>query len=98
MRKIAFHSEAEGEIIEAAKYYETRSSGLGLSFIAEIQIAIEQIVSNPQTYEIVGEDIHRKLLKRFPYSLLYSIESDRILIIAIAHHNKRRPNYWRSRI
>ena len=33
----------------------------------------------------------------FPYNVLYSIERDLIVIVAVAHQ-KRRPTYWRTRI
>ena len=36
MRRVAFHPEADNEVIEAARYYETRSAGLGFSFLIEL--------------------------------------------------------------
>ena len=41
--------------------------------------------------------MRRCLLRVFPYSLLYTIESDFILIVAVMH-GKRRPGYWRYRL
>ncbi|MBA3346286.1 MAG: type II toxin-antitoxin system RelE/ParE family toxin [Gemmatimonadales bacterium] len=35
-------------------------------------------------------------LRRFPYSLLYRIETDRIYVLAVMHH-RRRPGYWTDR-
>jgi plasmid stabilization system protein ParE len=95
--RITFHPDADEEIAEAARYYESKSPGLGFSFLVAVQAAIEQIVAHPLGCEVVGDDIRRKLLRRFPYSLLYAVETDRIRIIAVAHQ-KRRPNYWRSRL
>jgi hypothetical protein len=37
------------------------------------------------------------LLHRFPFSVIYSVEADMILVVAIAHHG-RRPAYWQSRV
>jgi len=34
---------------------------------------------------------------RFPYSILYGINVDMIVIIAIAHLH-RKPNYWQGRL
>jgi hypothetical protein len=36
-------------------------------------------------------------LRRFPFGLLYAIETERIVIVAVAHL-KRRPGYWKDRI
>jgi hypothetical protein len=45
----------------------------------------------------VDRDLRRMLLHRFPFSLVYSVEVDAILIVAVAHYG-RRPGYWQSRV
>jgi len=82
---------------EAAGYYEERALGLGLSFIEAVERSVDQIIANSETYQLIGEDIRRKIMKGFPYSLLYAIECDRIRIVAVAHM-KRRPGYWQYRL
>lgn len=37
------------------------------------------------------------MVRVFPYQVLYTIEADYILIVAIAH-GKRQPGYWRHRL
>lgn len=44
----------------------------------------------------VRGEIRRMILSRFPYKLLYSIETDCIYIIAVAHLH-RAPDYWVDR-
>jgi plasmid stabilization system protein ParE len=83
--------------MKAARYYEERAPGLGLSFIEAVERSVDQIIANSEAYQLVGEDICRKIMKGFPYSLLYAIESDRIRIMAVAHM-KRRPGYWQYRL
>jgi toxin ParE1/3/4 len=34
---------------------------------------------------------------RFPYSVIYSLLEDDVLVVAVAHH-RRRPFYWRDRV
>ncbi len=34
---------------------------------------------------------------RFPYSIIFRVDSDRIYVIAVAHA-KRRPGYWKDRL
>jgi plasmid stabilization system protein ParE len=97
MRKITFHEEADAEVTEAARYYETKSEGLGFSFLIELEAAIEQVLANPEAYQRVGGEVRRKRFRRFPYNLLFVIEPDRIRVVAVGHE-KRRPSYWRSRI
>jgi hypothetical protein len=37
--------------------------------------------------------IRKHTLRKFPFSLIYSIEKHGLLILAVAHH-RRRPQYW----
>jgi plasmid stabilization system protein ParE len=37
------------------------------------------------------------LLRRYPFSVVYRVESARILIVAVAH-GRRRPGHWKSRL
>ena len=41
-------------------------------------------------------DIRKRVLRKFHYSLIYTIEKNRVLILAVAHHS-RRPGYWVGR-
>lgn len=97
MKRITFHEEAEAEVIEAACYYEERSLGLGHSFLTKVKDAVNDIQANPDACQLVGDEVRRNLVQRFPYSVLYAIEKDRIRVMAVAHH-KRRPEYWRYRL
>jgi toxin ParE1/3/4 len=42
-------------------------------------------------------DVRRRVLRRVPNSILYLVEADAIVIVAVAHH-RRRPGYWLSRL
>lgn len=97
MRKVTFHEDAETEINEAARYYEERAPGLGMSFLDAVEEAVDQVLANPEAYQLVGDEVRHKILRRFPYSVLYVIEPDRIRVMAVAHQ-KRRPGYWRYRL
>ena len=97
MKRITFHDDARAELLEAAHYYEERVPGLGHSLTDDVELAVQEIQRNPHGHPHVSPELHRKVTKRFPYSLIYAIEPDRIRIIAVAHH-KRRPEFWRYRL
>lgn len=71
--------------------------GLGVLFLGALEGAVQTILAHPEAYQLVGSEIRRYLVRRFPYSLLYVVESDRIRVLAVAHQ-KRRPGYWRTRL
>jgi plasmid stabilization system protein ParE len=95
-RRIAFHPLAEQELNEAASYYNAASSGLGTAFLDEVEHAVKQILEHPEAAPLVNQVVRRKLVRRFPYSVMYSVQRDTIRILAIANQ-KRRPFYWRGR-
>jgi plasmid stabilization system protein ParE len=75
---------------------EDRAAGLGLAFLDEIEESVEQVLANPEACQHEYGEIRCKRLRRFPYNLFYSLEADRIRVLAVAHQ-KRRPGYWRNR-
>jgi len=95
--KVGFHQKASEEIVETTAYYEGEVPGLGSGFIIEVERVVAVLCDQPNIGQSVGEELRRILLARFPYSLIYSIESERIWVIAVAHH-RRRPGYWQERI
>jgi toxin ParE1/3/4 len=74
-----FHPEAETEFLEAIEYYESCSPGPGEDFSLEVNSTVQNILSYTYALPIVEDDVRRCLTHRFPYGVLYSIESDRIL-------------------
>ena len=67
-----------------------------MRFIVSIENAIKAIVGDPLRWRLFDEDVRRCLTRVFPYAILYTIEADYILIIAVAHCN-REPGYWKHR-
>lgn len=90
------HEAAEAEINEAADFYDIESPGLGGAFIDEIDRAICHIIKFPGAAPVAASQVRKKVLLRFPYSMLYSVSSDEIRVLAVAHQ-KRRPFYWHGR-
>jgi hypothetical protein len=66
---------------------------LGVQFLTEFDAAIRRIFAYPKSYALLENEVRRCLIKRFPYGILYGIDADTILIIAVAHLH-RKPNYW----
>lgn len=91
-----FHPDAAEEFREAVRYYEQEAAGVGMLFVAEVHRTISFLCEHPHAAPDLGGGIRRKVLDRFPYSVLYAVEADSILVVAVAHQ-KRRPTYRRGR-
>jgi hypothetical protein len=59
MTGVSFHRLAERELNEAALYYEQESTGLGVTFLDEVEQLISEIVSSPLAGQNVREEIRR---------------------------------------
>lgn len=87
---------AEQEMFDAARYYELQAPGLGQDFLDKVELALQDLVNSSERWPIVQDDIRRRLIRRFPYSLLYRIDPDEVVILAVMHQ-RRHPSYWLSR-
>jgi toxin ParE1/3/4 len=92
-----FHPEALAEFEDAARYYAEKQPGLEQRFIASVEAAIQKLTARPSSYAILEQDVWRCLTRVFPYAVLYTVEADFILIVAIMHCHQR-PGYWRHRV
>lgn len=91
--RIVFTAFARQELEDAVRYYDLEYSGLGRRFKEEVRKATLRISAYPCAWSIERTDIRKCLLHKFPYKLLYSLEEDHLLVIAVAHQH-RKPNYW----
>ena len=96
MSRPEFHRLAARELNEAADYYQLESPGLGSSFLKEVERSVRLIQLHPEAGGILQGSVRRRLLRPFPYALLYKIKPDAIRILAVMNL-KRRPTYWIGR-
>jgi|ERR1035437_4698436 plasmid stabilization system protein ParE len=96
MTRYRILSPAQDEIAAAALFYEDASSGLGEAFLDDVRHVIDRLCQYPDSGVIVRGSLRGVLLSRFPFRIIYSVEGDSILVVAVAHQ-RRRPGYWIER-
>ncbi len=67
-----------------------------ISVSSPVESTIRLILQDAHRWRWVEKDVRRCLVPVFPYAILYSIEVESILIIAVMH-TSREPGYWRHR-
>jgi len=90
--KAIFSKIAKHELDDAEEYYELEMEGLGKRFKNEVKTTVKRILKYPEAWPLERGEVRRCLTSKFAYKILYSIESDHIFIIAIAHQH-RKPDY-----
>lgn len=93
---VIFHRAASIEFIEASTWYETKRAGLALEFIAEIDRCVTLASQYPAQYAFVRGDIRRVVANRFPYSIYFRAEKNRVVVLAV-FHSSRDPTVWQER-
>ncbi len=97
MKSVRFLLPAEQEMLDAAQYYESQTEHLGEAFLVKVDSAVRDIAKYPGRWPVIRFDVRRRLVHRFPYGILYRIDPNEVVILAVAHLH-RHPNYWISRI
>ena len=93
---VSFRRSAQSEFIEAAAWYEARRPRLGAEFIAEIDRCIALAAEQPLLYAVIHNGIRRVVATRFPYSIYYRVEPNRMVVLAVFHAS-RNPFIWQQR-
>jgi len=96
MKPVNFHPQAEAELSDSVDFYNKRVPGLGHEFFA-VKTGTREIQKDPLRRPLRKDGTRKIKLPRFPYSLVYRDEPQRIHILAVAH-GARRPGYWRRRV
>jgi plasmid stabilization system protein ParE len=95
--KVELHPEARQEFLASVAHYASIRPALGERFIEGVIAALLSIGESPESWAEIEQDVRRKLTRVFPYALLYTIEPERVLVVAVMHCHQR-PGYWRSRL
>lgn len=85
------------EFDEAKEFYEIEQPGLGTQFDEQIKHSLLRIQQYPQAWPPERKEIRRYIVHKFPYKILYSIQGDKIAVLAFAHLH-RQPDYWVDRL
>ena len=98
--KLRILSEAEEEAHASAIWYDEQLVGLGDDFLDELSAALQKIEETPNRFPPLetakSKQVRRCRLTRFPYLIIFEILDSEIVVLAVAH-SQRKPNYWRKR-
>ena len=93
-----FLSPALDELSEAAAFYDERVAGLGADFLDEVDGAVARIQQFPEAWSRLSEGFRRCSLRRFPYTLIYTLLDDGEILIVSVFHQSREPRSWRDNL
>lgn len=95
--ELLIRPEAREDLGEAFAYYESCMPGLGDQFLASVKAALDVVVNQPELYPKVLGDLHRALIRRFPFGVFYLVNQTQLVVVACLHV-RRSPSAWKSRL
>lgn len=94
---VKFLTLAQQEVDDAVLWFEARQEGTSVDFLNALDEAVQFIADYPFASIEIEPELHRHLIAGFPYALIYSVEDETIVVIAVPHTH-RNPHYWNERI
>ena len=94
--KTIFHPDAEEEFIAAVRHYSDIDLSLGADFEAKVEEGVLLAMTFPSMWREIGQGLHRVLIRRFPYGIIYAYDENIFYILAVMHLHAR-PGYWKNR-
>ena len=93
---LEFHPAARREVERTHAWYWERSEAAADGFLLEVESALDEIAEAPNRWPRHLHGTRRFMLRRFPFSIVYTALVGTVRVVAVAHA-KRVPGYWRRR-
>lgn len=95
--RLRFFKEAAAEIEHERGWYRGRSHVAEANFLRELDHGLNAVMQSPETWSHYLGGTRRYVFPKFPFSIIYFIESDTVYVVALAAEH-RPPGYWLPRL
>jgi toxin ParE1/3/4 len=83
---LVYTERALADIDLAIEWYEGQRKGLGQYFLDCVEVGILQIAKAPEIYGIKYTNVRATPIRRFPYTIFYVVELEKIVVHAVFHN------------
>ncbi len=93
--------QAQGDIAEAAQWYEARQELLGTEFREAVIEVLDALADNPllNCRQHPRRNIRWRYPRRFPYRVIYEVfEAEQKVVFAAVLHAARHERHWKGRV
>jgi plasmid stabilization system protein ParE len=91
---LRYTDRAKDDVELAFEWYERQRRGLGFEFLDCVEIAVNSILNNPEMYRVYYAIFRACVIRRFPFSIFYTIEDNEIVVHSVFDNRqdpKKRP-------
>jgi len=82
---LRFLPEVEEDALAGYTWYEGKARGLGDEFLRAFYACTNEVLRMPFLSPKVHQEFRRRLLRRFPYALYFTVRTGEILVIGLFH-------------
>jgi plasmid stabilization system protein ParE len=86
--KTRFTARAETDVVEIQRWYRAQEGGVETAFLTALDSCLASIERFPLAHPALTRRARRIRLARFPYNIVYRIEAEDIVIIAVYHTSR----------
>ena len=90
--KYILHEHAQKDYEKSPEWYMERGVDAAEKFVVAIDNALQLICDNPTRWRNKYISFHEISLKKYPFTIIYTIEKDKaIVVVSSIYHHKRKP-------
>jgi plasmid stabilization system protein ParE len=93
---VVWTPEANEDLLDARAWYDNIRPELGDRFALAVEATVARLAEHPRQFPVVYRNRRRAGVRRFPYSVFFELQENRIVVIA-CFHGRRNPRRWQSR-
>ena len=94
--KVTITALAENDVLDAAYFYSEKGLELPFALFDDLNHAYQLISENSEIGSLTERGNRKVLLRRFPYAVIYRVETSECLVLAVSHY-RRHPQHWVDR-
>lgn len=85
MARVRIRARARAEIAEAFEWYHDKSEVAAADFLAELDVAMNQVSEAREQFPIIQGLLRRVLMRRFPYAVYYKCYPNGVSVVGVIH-------------
>jgi len=92
--RLRYTDRSRDDVELAFAWYERQRRGLGFDFLDCLEASLKNIIDRPEMYQIRYRSFRGCQIRRFPFSVFYTIEDNDIIVHSVFDNRqdtKKRP-------
>jgi len=80
---LRYTERSKADVELAFAWYEKQRRGLGFDFLDCVENGLKSILENPEKYQLKYSIFRGCVIRRFPFSIFYTIEETQIIVHSV---------------